>query len=376
MEPFRIQVSEAARTDLRRRLAEARITSAPSGEAWESGVDYGYLTDLIEYWRDDFDWRRQEDRLNSLPHYQVDVGDQNVHFLHVRADPHRYSSAIPLILSHGWPYSFIEFLPIIPWLTDPEAHGGTAGDAFDVVVPSLPGFGYSAPMVNQPFTGESVAELWHALMTEQLGYRHYATYGEDVGTTVSDWLGALYPDAIIGLFTTHAAFPPAERSQDLTAAEDAFREWLNDKWRTGRGYSEIQSTRPDTLAIGLNDSPAGLLAWLVEKFREWSGPDFEEAWSRDDVLTTTCLYWFTETIGTSFLPYYDDKHERPVPLVTVPVGVAVQWGERDFPREYAARTYTDMRMWSDLPRGGHFTAKQTPDLVACAMREFFAPLRD
>ncbi|MGH3650340.1 MAG: alpha/beta fold hydrolase, partial [Acidimicrobiia bacterium] len=191
-----------------------------------------------------------------------------------------------------------------------------------------------------------------------------------------DWLGALYPDEVIGLFSTHAAFPPEERSDNLTKAEEEFRQWLTDKWSTGRGYSQIQSTRPDTLAVGLNDSPAGLLAWLVEKFREWSGPGFEEAWSVDDILTTTSLYWFSQSIGTSFLPYYHGRiHESPLPLVTVPVGVAVQWGERGFPREYAERTYTDLRVWSDLPRGGHFTAKQTPDLVAAAMRDFFADLR-
>jgi hypothetical protein len=183
------------------------------------------------------------------------------------------------------------------------------------------------------------------------------------------------PDSIVGLFSTHAAFPPEDRSGELTEAEESFRSWLAEKWRTGRAYSEIQSTRPDTLAIGLNDSPAGLLGWILEKFHEWSGPDFEEAWSDDDILTTVSLYWFTSTIGTSFLPYYQGRrHDKQLPLVPVPVGVAVQWGERGFPREYAERTYTDLRFWTDLPRGGHFTAKQTPDLVARAMREFFALL--
>lgn len=377
IEGFRIEVSDSDLTDLRRRLAETRLPSPPAGDPWESGVDYAYLSELIGYWGDGFDWRRQEKWLNSFPHYKAKVGDADVHFIHVRADPALYAQAIPIILSHGWPYSFVEFLPIVPWLTDPAAHGGTERDAFDVVVPSLPGYGYSSPLASGHFTGDSVARVWHTLMTETLGYHRYATYGEDVGTTISDWLGALYPESILGLFATHAAFPPEERSQDLTSAEKVFRSWLADKWRNGRGYSEVQSTRPDTLAVGLNDSPAGLLAWLVEKFRDWSGSDYEESWTVDDVLTTVSLYWFTRTIGTSFLPYYHGRnHERPIPLVNVPAGVAVQWGERGFPRGYAERTYTDLREWSDLPRGGHFAAKQTPDLVAHAMWEFFAPLRD
>ena len=151
-------------------------------------------------------------------------------------------------------------------------------------------------------------------------------------------------------------------------------DWLADEWKTGRGYSEIQSTRPDTLAVALNDSPVGLLAWIVEKLREWSGPDFEQSWSRDDILTTTSLYWFTKTIGTSFLPYYHDKHEPTLPMVSVPVGVSVQWRERGFPRHYAERTYTDIRVWRELPSGGHFTAKQSPELVAADIRAFFASL--
>ncbi len=280
-----------------------------------------------------------------------------------------------MILSHGWPYSFVEFLPILPLLADPVAHGGQQADAFDVVVPSLPGYGFSEPFKGSFFTGDTVARLWHQLMTETLGYGRYATYGEDIGTSVSDWLGALFPESVLGLFATHAAFPPPDRSGDLSAAEQRFVDWLADESKTGRGYSAIQSTRPDTLAVALNDSPGGLLAWLVEKFREWSGPDFELSWSIDDILTTTTLYWLTKTIGTSFLPYYHGKREPTLPMVSVPVGVSVQWRERGFPREYAERTYTDIRVWRELLSGGHFTAKQSPELVAADMRAFFALLR-
>ena len=373
---FSIRVPMPELDDLRRRLTATRLGMAPAGEPWDSGVDYGYLAGLVEYWADGFDWRSRERWLNSFPQYLADIDGQQVHFVHVAADRDRYRGATPIVLSHGWPYSFVEFLEFSDRLTDPLAHGASGDVVFDVVVPSLPGFGYSAPLRDRWFTGDVVAGLWHQLMTRELGYRRYATYGEDVGTTVSDWIGALFPESVIGLFATHAAFPPDERSTDLTPAEEEFREGLAEKWRNASAYAAIQATRPDTLAVGLRDSPAGLLAWLVEKFREWSGPGFEEAWSDDDILTTTSLYWFTGTIGTSFLPYFHGRnHEKPVPLVDVPVGVAVQLGERGFPREYAERTYTNLWQWSDLPEGGHFTAKQSPDLLAAEMRRFFGSLQ-
>lgn len=374
---FRIRVPDRELNDLRQKLGELRLPDPPAGEPWESGVEYGYLRGLLDYWRTDFDWRRQEDMLNAFPQYRSVVGGHIVHFVHLHADRDRYTNVIPIILSHGWPYSFVEFLDFSKRLTDPLAHGGSELDAYDVVIPSLPGYGYSPPLVDGYFTGDTVARLWHGLMSEELGYDRYATYGEDIGATVSDWIGALYPDSVVGLFATHAAFPPDERSEDLTVAEQDFRQWLSDKWRTAGAYSAVQSTRPDTLAVGLNDSPAGLLAWLVEKFHEWSGPEFEQSWTRDDILTTTSVYWFTQSIGTSFLAYFHGRnHDQPIPLIDVPVGVAVHWGERGYPREYAERTYTDLRYWTEFPRGGHFTAKQSPDLVASAMREFFTDLRD
>lgn len=371
-----IRVADSDLDDLHQRLALTHLGEPPAGEPWESGIDYSYLGDLISLWRDGYDWRAEEARLNTFPQFRSRVGEQHIHFVHVRANRNRYPDPIPLIVSHGWPYSFIEMLPVVPALTDPLAHGGTERDAFDVVVPSLPGFGFSDPLADGPFVSTRVAGVWHQLMTETLGYARYATYGEDVGTGVSDFLAASYPEAVLGLFATHAAFPPEERKQDLTPAEEEFIAWLKEKWKTANGYAHIQGTRPDTLAVGLSDSPAGLLAWLVEKFREWSGPDFENSWTAHDLLTTTSLYWFTRSIGTSFLPYFHSKHETPVPMISVPVGVSVQWGERGFPREYAERTYTDIRVWKDLSHGGHFPAKQTPELVVADMREFFGTLRN
>lgn len=374
IEPFRISVPQSDLDDLAERLGRTRLTDPPAGEPWESGADYDYLGGLIQYWRDGFDWRAQERRLNTYEHFIVTVGSQRVHAMRVTADRERYPEPIAIVLSHGWPYSFLEFIEFADHLTDPEAHGDN-GTAFDVVIPSLPGYGFSPVLSDGPFIAKDVAILWHRMMTAEFGYQEYATYGEDVGTTVSDWIGALYPESVIGLFATHAAFPPEDRMNDLSSAEKEFQEWLRVKWATASGYSEIQSTRPDTLAVGLNDSPAGLLAWLLEKFYEWSGPDFVEAWTKDEILTTVSLYWFTQTIGTSFLPYYHGRvHSPALPMIEVPVGVAVQHGERGFPREYAERTYTNVRMWTELPRGGHFTAKQTPDLVGRAMSAFFASI--
>jgi epoxide hydrolase len=349
VESFEISVPESDLVDLRRRLDGTRLGTPPAGDAWESGVAYEYLSDLLDYWRDGFDWRVQEQRLNTFPHHRADVDGTWIHFVHVRGD----SSVIPVILSHGWPYSFVEMLALVPYLP-----------AFSVVIPSLPGYGFSDTLGDRLFTSDNVARLWHRLMTDVLGYERYVTYGEDVGTGISDWLGALFPEAVAGVFSTHAAFPPDERRQDLTEAETRFVEWLEEKWRTGKGYAHLQGTRPDTLAVGLNDSPAGLLAWMVEKLHEWSGEDFDTSWSRDDILTTVSLYWFTGTVGTSFLPYYHGQHEPTLPVIDVPVGVSVQYGERGFPREYAERTYRNIQFWNELPRGGHFTAKQTPELVA------------
>lgn len=360
MEPFEISIPDRDIVDLKRRLATTRLGNPPVGKAWESGVDYDSLSDLLDYWRTEFDWHAQERRLNSFPQYTVEIDDTLIHFVHIEGA----NSGMPILLGHGWPYSYIEMLPLVSHL--PE---------FPVVIPSLPGYGFSGTLASGSFSADNVARLWHRLMTEVLGYERYVTYGEDVGAGISDWLGALFPQAVAGIFATHAAFPPPERHEDLTEEETRFVHWLETKWRSGKGYAHIQGTRPDTLAVGLNDSPAGLLAWMVEKLHEWSGEEFEASWSRDDILTTVSLYWLTGTIGTSFLPYFHSSHEPTLPLIDVPVGVSVQWGERGFPREYAERTYRDIRAWNELPRGGHFTAKQTPGLVAEHLAAFVDSLQ-
>lgn len=378
VEPFTVDIEDDVLVDLRRRIAQRRLPLPTPGAPWEAGTDPAELERLLAYWGGEFDWRSIERRLNTVPQFTADVGGGRVHFAWIRAE-RRDPAPVPIIVSHGWPYTFAEMLPIVPYLVDPARHGGGPEDTFDVVIPSLPGFGFSEAPGEARFVADGIAERWHALMHDVLGYERYASYGEDVGTWISDWTAALHPESVLGLFATHAAFPSAERRDDLTEEEIGFRAALDAKWLGESAYSELQSTKPDTLAAALNDSPTGLAAWLVEKFRTWSGGDeaYRAAWSDDDVLTTATLYWATQSIGTSFRAYYDDRFDTaPMPLVEVPVGVAVQHREHGFPQSYAARTYRDIRAWQQLPSGGHFTVKQSPALVATAMREFFRPLRD
>ncbi|RXZ46777.1 epoxide hydrolase [Agromyces fucosus] len=377
MEQFTVDIEDDVLVDLRRRIAQRRLPLPTPGAPWSAGTDPAELERLLAYWGGEFDWRSIERRLNTVPQFTADVGGGRVHFAWIRAE-RRDPAPVPIILSHGWPYTFAEMLPIVPHLVDPVRHGGRPEDTFDVVIPSLPGFGFSDPPGEAHFVADEIAERWHALMHDVLGYERYASYGEDVGTWISDWTAALHPESVLGLFATHAAFPSAERRDDLTEEEIGFRAALDAKWLGESAYSELQSTKPDTLAAALNDSPTGLAAWLVEKFRTWSGGDkaYRAAWSDDDVLTTATLYWATQSIGTSFRAYYDDRFDTAqMPLVEVPVGVAVQYREHGFPQSYAARTYRDIRAWQQLPSGGHFTVKQSPELVAAAMREFFRPLR-
>jgi pimeloyl-ACP methyl ester carboxylesterase len=357
MEAFHISVAPGQLDDLHARLRATRYPAAAPGEPWNAGVPPEYLAELVRYWLEEYDWPAEQSRLNGYPQFLAEVGGQTVHFVHRRSLNPR---ATPIILSHGWPYSFVEMLPLLDQLHD-----------FHVVVPSLPGYGWSGLPADGPVTGPSMAEPLHQLMLD-LGYDRYMTYGEDVGSGLSDWLAALHPESVIGIHAPHPAFPPAGRRTDLAPVESEFFEWLDGVWAKGSGYSTMQATRPDTLAVGLSDAPAGLAAWIVEKFREWSDcdGDLERSFSKDRLLTTVMIYWITNSIGTSFRAYYDSESDPPLPLITVPAAVVVQRHEYKYPRELAERTYTDLRSFQLLPRGGHFTAAEAPDLLATDIREF------
>ena len=376
--PFRVEVPDATLTDLRDRLGRTRFATPSDATPWAAGADPGYLRSLVDHWAEGFDWRAAEARLNRLPHFLADVAGQRVHFVRVRAASG--APALPLVLTHGWPSSFVEMLPLVPPLTDPARHGGDPADAFDVVIPSLPGFLFSEPPPDRPWTRDATADTWHALMTDVLGYPRYGAFGGDIGAGVTSWLGARHPGHVAGVHVIHPSAPADLDDPPLTHEERAWTAALEAYDAGEGGYSAVMSTRPDTVAAALLDSPAGLAAWIVEKYRAWSdcGGDLERRWSREDVLTVLTLYWATGTIGSSFRQYYDWPHTPPRPVVTVPAAVTLSAEPlfRDLPRSLAERTYADLRQWRGPTAGGHFMAMEEPELVARDLRDFFRDLRD
>jgi pimeloyl-ACP methyl ester carboxylesterase len=301
----------------------------------------------------------------------------SVHFLHVPgARVPGQPAPLPLILSHGWPSSFIEMLPLLPLLTDPGSNGGEPADAFDVVIPSLPGFAFSQLPTAEPVTRSLIADLWAKLMTDILGYRRFGAYGGDIGAGVTNYLAARHPERVIGIHLIHPALPSAI-AQPLTSAEQAYLDHRKVEDEEDGGYSAIQITRPDTIAAALIDSPVGLAAWIVDKYRAWGDchGDIATRFSFDTLLSILTLYWATGTIGSSFRTYYDYAHNPERPLVTVPTGVTLTTEDIGYPRELAERSYSDIRHWREPTAGGHFLPLEEPELLAKELRSFFRPLR-
>ena len=376
VEPFTIGVPDEVLADLGARIRSTRWPGPAPGAGWAQGTDLEYLQRLLGYWADGFDWRAQERRLNTFAHFRARLGGIRVHFVHERA---RDGNGIPLILTHGWPSSFLELLPLVPLLTDPKTQG-IDGPAFDLVIPSLPGYGFSErpAEANCP----TVARLWHELM-HGLGYERYGAGGGDFGASVATYMALDDPAPMIGIHLTTMDLPPPldEGTRPLTEAESAYVAHVRRWDEVERGYSAIQSTRPQTLGYGLNDSPAGLAAWILEKWRAWSDSrgDLEARFSRDFLLTMITLYWVTGTITSSMRDYFDNRWHRadfrPGTRVPVPAGIAnfdnnfVSEGSP--PREWAERLY-DVRRWRSMPSGGHFAAAEEPALVAQDIAAFFA----
>jgi pimeloyl-ACP methyl ester carboxylesterase len=375
-EPFRLAVDDATIADLHERLAHTRFPDQAPGEPWAYGTDLDYLRGLVTYWRRGFDWRAQEARLNAFPQYKLRLSDIDVHFLHV---PGNGPAPCPLLLLHGWPGSVFEFLDMIPRLTDPARFGGDAKDAFTIIAPSLPGYGLSFMPGQKRFGVEEIADVMAELMPA-LGHRRFAVQGGDWGAFIAARMGFVHAERLLGI---HVNLLAVRRERDAPAAsaeEDRYYEQLAQWLREGTGYQAIQGTRPQTLAYALTDSPAGLAAWIADKFRAWSdcGGTIESAIDRDRMLANISLYWFTGAIGSSFWPYYARQH-RPWPL---PGPVAVPTGYAEFPaeilrppRSLAQRAYSDIRRWTVMPKGGHFAAMEQPDALAQEVREFFRPLR-
>jgi pimeloyl-ACP methyl ester carboxylesterase len=375
-EPFTIAIPEAALADLRGRVAATRWPQPIPGEGWELGTEEATLRRLAARWVDGYDWRLHEREMNALPHFVVDLDGAPVHFLHLRGEG---PDPFPIVLTHGWPGSFLELSALAGRLAYPSRHGGAAARSFDVVVPSLPGFAFSAqrPERTDPW---STPELWHRLMTDVLGYSRYGAHGGDLGAGTTTRLAARHADAVAGIHLL-AVSPPDLSSEDAPPLTDAERAHLEQvgAWERDEGaYEHEQQTRPVTLAYGLSDSPVGLLAWLVEKYRAWSDShgDLAARFSDDDALTWTSLYWLTNSIGPSFRPYSDHYlHSPTTPRVTVPTALAVFPGDLSRPpREWAERSYALAR-YTPMPRGGHFAAFEEPELLAADIAAFFSDLR-
>ncbi|MGA1370715.1 MAG: epoxide hydrolase family protein [Pseudomonadales bacterium] len=377
MEPFRVHVADALILDLHERLDRTRWPDQV-GDPWIYGTDGDYLRELCHYWRHGFDWRGQEARLNRFPQWIVPLGDHRVHCIHARST---HAHAQPLLITHGWPGSIVEFLGIIERLTQPERFGADPADAFHVVCPSIPGYGFSKAPSHPGFQPRACAQLFAQLMLA-LGYDRYFAQGGDVGSAVTTWLGALAPEALKGIHLNLVfARPPKE--DPFAGVSDAERERFEARreYMAGEvGYQHIQGTKPQTLGYGLNDSPAGLAGWIIEKFHRWAQHDgrLEEVISRDDLLTNVSVYWFTQTITSSVRMYYESRHYqgRPWPeRVLVPTAVANCPGELAAPPRAWVERQFNLVHWSHLPRGGHFAALEVPDLLAVDIREAFRPLR-
>jgi len=379
-QPFRLHVPDETLRDLRERLARVRWPDEPPAPPWSTGSSVAYLQDLVAYWRDGFDWRAQEAVLNSFRQFKVPLGGIDLHFIHEEG---KGPNPMPLLLSHGWPGSIVEFLKVLPMLTDPARFGADPADAFTVVAPSLPGYALSFAPGQKRFGVVAIAELFASLMTDVLGYHRFATQGGDWGAAITSRLAYQFPERLIGI---HLNFLAVRRDRKMlengTAEEKAFLGQLEHFLGEESGYQWIQGTKPSTLAFGLTDSPAGLAAWIVEKFYTWTDCDgnIETAVTRDEMLTDIMLYWATGAIGSSFWPYYDRRHS-PWPI---PEGARIETptGYTEFPKEilrpprsFAERLYTNIQRWTVMEKGGHFAALEQPEALAREIRAFFRPLR-
>ncbi|MBF6452627.1 epoxide hydrolase family protein [Nocardia cyriacigeorgica] len=378
--PFRIDIPQSDLDDLHRRLDATRWPASLPGDDWDTGVPTGWLRELVTYWRDEYDWRAAERGLNEFPQFTTAIDGQLIHFLHVRSPE---PDAFPLILTHGWPGSIVEFVELIGPLTDPRAHGGDPADAFHVVIPSLPGFGFSGPVADAGWTVQRIAAAWAELMS-RLGYERYGVQGGDIGAAVSPEVGRVAPDRVAGVHVNGGVgdfLPLPLAEEELATLTDLERDrvrrteaFMHEEF----GYIAIQSTRPQTLAYGLVDSPVGQLAWIMDKFREWTHPrtlDPDKIIDRDRLLTNVMLYWLTGTAGTAaYVGYAQDAPWGAQKQNSgVPTGVIV-FAHDVAIRKYAGTADTITR-WIDVDRGGHFAALEEPVLLTSDIREFFRDLR-
>jgi pimeloyl-ACP methyl ester carboxylesterase len=375
--PFTIHVAEEVLLDLRQRLARTRWPDSLPDADWDYGTNRSYLQQLVSYWHESYDWRAWERLLNTFPQFTTQIDGIHLHFLHVKG---KGTQPLPLLISHGWPGSFFEMYKIIGPLTDPVSFGGDPVDAFDVVVPSLPGYGFSGPTKVRSVTVARIAEVFVSLM-QDLGYQRFATQGGDWGLHITRTLGRAWASKIVGI---HLNLEPSRAVLSREATNEAERRWLEQRaqwlWEES-GYSHLHETRPQTLAYGLNDSPIGLAGWMVEKFRAWSDchGEIESVFTKDELLTNVMIYWVTQTINSSTRLYYETSHQRAEPVagrVEVPTGVAVFPAEIPVPPRSLAQRLYNIQRWTEMKAGGHFAALEQPQALVEDIRTFFRPLRN
>jgi pimeloyl-ACP methyl ester carboxylesterase len=370
VQSFQINVPQPILDDLQRRLARTRWTAEVEGVGWDYGTNVAYMKELADYWQHKYDWRKHEAELNKFAHFKAEVDGIGIHFIHERG---KGPNPMPIILTHGWPDSFYRFHKVIPMLTDPEKHGGTPEDSFDVIVPSIPGFGFSD---HRAMSEEAVADLWLKLMQDVLGYQQFTAAGGDIGSIVTKYLAYKYPQAVSAIHLTDVGYPTGQEDfSTMSQAEQEFAGFIQQWWMSQGAYAMQQMTKPQTLAYGLNDSPVGWAAWAMILLSDGS-ETAERLKSRDELLTNLTIYWVTETISSSVRSYYKSAHAqspmKPGERVEVPTAVAHCTLDAPLPREWAERN-VNLKYYSELP-AGHFAAWEAPEAFAKDLREAFRQL--
>ena len=379
MEPFKIEIEDSVLIDLKQRLANTRWPGELENSFWEYGTNLSYVKELCGYWLNEFDWRTQEQRINCFSNYLASVSGLDVHFVHEKG---KGPNSIPLIITHGWPSTFAEMIDIIPMLTDPESYGGDPNDSFDVIVPSMPGYGFSEKPAAPGINPRVIAQMWVDLMTKTLGYKKFVAQGGDWGAAITTALGTNHHDCVQSIHLTMSSTGiDVPDNVVLTDDEKKFlehRHW----WQEEEGaYGHIQRTRPQTLSYGLTDSPAGLAAWIVEKWRVWSdcGGDIESRFTKDQLLTHLTIYWATQTIESSIRLYYESGNMEPVlpfgQRAKIPTSYASFPVEISYPPKEWLERFFDLRRYTKMPAGGHFAATEEPELLVKDIRDSFRFLR-
>lgn len=364
VEQFSISIPESELDDLKRRLGDVRFPKNVEKKQWNLGVSGAYLTDTLEYWKNSYDWRNAERQLNDFHHYKTTIANSDIHFIHEKG---KAPNSVPIILTHGWPDTFLRYIKLIPMLTDPQQFGIDSGKSFDVVIPSLPGFGFSGYPEDRPVNKETVSDMWLELMTEKLGYQEFMAGGGDMGAGVTMLLAAKYPKNMLGIHLTDVGLVrellDPTRSNDFSPEEKAYSKSIADWLNNEAGYMKMQSTKPQTLAFGLSDSPVGLAAWILEKFHSWGGT--HNSLSQDDIITNIMIYWFMNNISTAARMYYENSRlSRPIGPINVPIGVCFFLEDILLPPRDWVEAHFKPVNWTSVQSGGHFTAMENPEAYA------------